>query len=375
MSTLPLASRLRGVERTVIRQIFDAAPAGAINFGLGQPDLPTPDVVKKAGIEAILRDRTRYTVTAGDADLREAIAARYPGFAEGPDSVVVTIGTGEAVFLACSALLEPGDDVLVPDPGFPTYATTARILGARPIGYPLRPENGFGLDPEDVARCLTPATRLVVLNSPGNPTGGVDTGEALDRVAALAEQRGFVWMSDEIYSSFLYEGTFESLSTRSRRGVVVSGLSKEASMAGWRAGWLAAEPAFAHACTAMHQYVATCAPSISQRAALAALSPEGREAAATIVQRFRRRRDRALEILAGARRARVPRPAGAFYLFADVSAVGDSMTVCQELMHRGVITIPGSAFGSRGEGWLRISYAAPEDDLERGMAIVRDVLS
>ncbi|MGH9869856.1 MAG: pyridoxal phosphate-dependent aminotransferase [Candidatus Polarisedimenticolia bacterium] len=363
------------MDRTLIRQIFDSAPPGAINFGLGQPDLPTPEVIKRAGIEAIQANQTRYTVTAGDPQLRAAIATLYPGFASGPESVVSTIGTGEAVFLGCAGLLEPGDEVLVPDPGFPTYAITARILGGVPVPYPLRPERGFAIDPDDIEPLVTPRTRLLIVNSPGNPTGALDRAQDLDRLAAMAEEGRFVWMSDEIYASFVYEGHFESLSTRSRRGLVVSGMSKDVCMPGWRVGWLVGDPEFVQAATAMHQYVATCSSSISQRAALAAFTAEGQEARTAIRERFRARRDMALEILAGARKATVPRPPGSFYLFADVSAVGDSMTVCRRLMDRGVITIPGIAFGRRGEGWLRLSYAASEEDIERGMAIVRDVLS
>jgi len=363
------------VDRTLIRQIFDSAPAGAINFGLGQPDLPTPDVIKQAGIEAIHQNHTRYTVTAGDPQLRAAIAAMYPGFASGPESVVSTIGTGEAVFLACAGLLEPGDEVLVPDPGFPTYAITVRLLGGVPIPYPLRAERGFAVDAGDIESLLTPRTRLLILNSPGNPTGCLDRAEDLDRLAAMAEAGRFVWMSDEIYASFVYEGRFESLSTRSRRGVVVSGMSKDVCMAGWRVGWLVGDPEFVQAATAMHQYVATCASSVSQRAALAAFTPAGRAARDAIRERFRARRDQSLKILAGARKARIPRPPGSFYLFADISEKADSMTVCRALIERGVITIPGIAFGRRGEGWLRLSYAADETDIEKGMAIVRDYLS
>ena len=373
---LPLAARLRGVERTLIRQIFDSAPPGAINFGLGQPDLPSPAPIKQAAVRAIEEDRAGfYSVTAGDPALRAAIAARYPGFATGPESVLVTIGTGEAIFLACMALIEPGDEVLIPDPAFPTYATTVRIVGGTPVRYPLRPERGFAIDPADIESRLSPRTRLLIHNSPSNPTGAVDRGEALDRIAALAEEGRFIWLSDEIYSAFVYEGRFESLSTRSGRGIVASGLSKDVSMAGWRVGWLVADPAFVKAATAMHQYAVTCSPTVSQRAALAAFTPEGEAARAAIVDRFRRRRDRALEILSGAPLAKVPRPGGAFYIFADVSAKGDSMSVCREIMDRGVITIPGIAFGERGEGWIRISYAASEENIERGMAIVRDCLS
>lgn len=375
-TTLPLASRLRGVERTLIRQIFDSAPPSAINFGLGQPDLPSPDVIKTAAIDAITTDRAAfYLATAGDKDLRAAVAARYAGFAMGPESVLITIGTGEAVFLACMAIVEPGDEVLIPDPGYPAYATTVRILGGVPVRFPLRPERGFRIDPKDVEARITPRTKLLIHNSPGNPTGALDMPEDLARIGAMAEEGRIVWLTDEIYSAFAYERPFVSLSSLSKRGIVASGLSKNISMAGWRLGWLVADPSFVTAATTLHQYVATCSVTVSQRAALAAFTPAGETAARAIVERFRHRRERALEILAGARLASIPRPDGAFYIYVDVSRKGDAMSVCRGLMERGVITIPGIAFGETGEGWLRISYAADEKDLERGLAIVRDYLS
>ena len=172
--SFPVARRMDGIERTLIRRIFDGAPKGSINLGLGQPDLPTPARICLAGIDGIVSGKTGYTSTAGDPAVRAAVAARYPGFAGGPENVVVTIGSQEAVFAAAMTLVDAGDEVLVPDPGYPAYPVVAQLLGATPAPYPLRPERGFRIDPADVVSRLTPRTRLVILCSPSNPTGAMD---------------------------------------------------------------------------------------------------------------------------------------------------------------------------------------------------------
>ncbi len=195
-----LAQRARTIQRTLIRQVFDAAPPDAINLGLGQPDLPTPPNVCLAGLDAICRGRTGYTSTAGDPDLRQAVAERYGPFAAGAESVLITVGSQEAMFVSCLALVDPGAEVLFPDPGYPAYETVARLVGAEPVGYPLRPETGFRLLAEDVEGRLTSKTRLVILCAPSNPTGACPDREELRSVTDLLEARGIPWVSDEIYA-------------------------------------------------------------------------------------------------------------------------------------------------------------------------------
>ena len=364
-----IAARMDGVERTLIRRIFDAAPAGAINLGLGQPDLPTPPSIALAGIDGIAAGRTGYTSTAGDPALRAAIAARYPGIARGPENVVVTIGSQEAVFLSVLTLVDPGSEVLVPDPGYPAYPVLARLAGATAVSYPLRPERAFRLDPNDVARRLTGKTRLVILCSPSNPTGAIDEDHDLARLAALLAERGVPWLSDEIYAGFAYDRPAATIARHAPGGLVVSGLSKDLSMTGWRMGWAVGPEEVVARLIACHQYVVTCASSVSQAAAMHALSPAGDEARRRYLEIFRRRRTVMLEALGAIPGVRVTPPDGAFYVFLDVRDFGSSLEIAERVLtRRRVITIPGEAFGPGGAGFLRISYAASEEDIRAGIA-------
>lgn len=367
--TFPVSRRLASLERTLIRKIFDEAPPDAINLGLGQPDLPTPPAAALAGIRGIAEGRTGYTSTAGDPELRAALAERYRPFASGPGNVAVTIGSQEALVLACLALLDPGDELLVPDPGYPAYPVVAGLLGCRPVAYPLRAQRGFRLDPDDVASRIGERTRAVVLCVPSNPTGACVDRRDLEALCTLLGERGIPWISDEVYAGFVYEGPFVSPSEIAPEGgLVISSLSKDLCMTGWRVGWVVGPETVLERVTAAHQYLVTCAPSVSQRAALGALSDAGRESARAYLERFRRRRQ-----ALGDELARIPglgfeRPQGAFYYFVDVSAHGCSLEIARRLLrNRNVVTIPGEAFGANGAGWLRISFAAPEARIREGI--------
>lgn len=375
--TLRAARRMDGVERTLIRRIFDSAPADAINLGLGQPDLPTPPSIALAGIAAIARGQTGYTSTAGDSALRAAIARRYAPHATGPDNVVVTIGSQEAMFAAVLALVDAGDEVVYPDPGYPAYPIVARLVGAIPVAYPLRADRGFRMDPADVASRLTDRTRAVILCSPSNPTGAVDRDDDLRRLAAVLEARGVAWISDEIYGGFCYEGVAPSIrSFAPDGGVTLSGVSKDLSMTGWRIGWIVGPSAIAARITAAHQYLVTCASSVSQEAARAAVSSEADRERRRYLELFRARRDLMARELSRLPDVRFAVPEGAFYFFVDVSAHGGSIQVARRILERRrVITIPGEAFGENGAGYLRISYAATDADIVRGIRAIGEELA
>ena len=375
--SLRAARRMDGIERTLIRRIFDGAPAGSINLGLGQPDLPTPPRISLAGINGIAAGKTGYTSTAGDPAVRAAIAARYPGFASGSANVVVTIGSQEAVFASVLTLLDPGDEMLVPDPGYPAYPVVAALLGAKPVTYPLRPERAFRIDPADVVSRLTARTRLVVLCSPSNPTGAMDLSADLAALASALSDRGIPWLSDEIYAGFAYDRPAPSISRFSPEGgLVVSGLSKDLSMTGWRIGWVVGEESIVARIIAAHQYVVTCASSVSQAAALSALSRDADGDRAAYLEIFRRRRGLMAEELGRIPRLPVTMPDGAFYFFVDVRAYGSSLEIAERLLvrHR-VIVIPGEAFGTGGAGFLRISYAAGDDAIRAGIRALGEVLT
>jgi aspartate aminotransferase len=367
---------VRSLERTLIRQIFDSAPPDAINLGLGQPDLPTPDALALAGVEGIVQGRTGYTTTAGDPDLRAAVAGEYPGFAAGPEDVVIQVGTQEAMFTAALALLDPGDELLVPDPGYPAYPNVAELSGAVAVRYPLRAERAFRLDPDDIEARLTARTRAVIVCTPSNPTGAVHRETDLTRLAELLEARGVAWISDEIYAGFWYDAPVPSLHRHSRAGLLISGLSKTLSMTGWRIGWAVGPTELLRRITAVHQYLVTCAPSVSQRAALAAFTPRGREEAERYRRIFAARRE-----LMGRELGRIPGlapqlPDGAFYFFIDVRAYGDSVEIARRLLDsRNVVVIPGEAFGPGGAGWLRLSFAAGDGDIISGVRALGECLA
>ena len=374
--SLRIARRMDGIERTLIRQIFDAAPADAINLGLGQPDLPTPPRIALAGIGAIAEGRTGYTSTGGDPALRRAIAGRYPFFGGGAGSVAVTVGSQEACFAAMLALLDPGDEILVPDPGYPGYPAAARLVGASVRTYPLRPERGFHLDARDVEAALGPATRLVIVCTPSNPTGSVEREEDLVALSRVLRDRRVAWLSDEIYAGYAYEGAVPSLaSIWPEGGLVVSGLSKDVSMTGWRIGWVAGPEAAVARIVAAHQYLVTCAPSISQHAALTAFSADGEGDRSRYRETFRRRRALMADALGRIDGLDVRMPEGAFYFFVDVRRFGSSREIAESLLRRrNVITIPGEAFGAGGAGFLRISFAATEADIVLGVDGLGEVL-
>jgi aspartate/methionine/tyrosine aminotransferase len=375
--TFRVARRMDGIDRTLIRRIFDSAPPGAINLGLGQPDLPTPPRISLAGAAGIASGKTGYTSTAGTPELRAAVARRYAPFANGPENVAITVGSQEAVFASVLTLVDAGDELLYPDPGYPAYPVVARLVGAVPVAYPLRAERGFRLDPRDILSRLTDRTRLVIVCSPSNPTGVVESAGNLQELARVLEGRGVPWLSDEIYAGFSYDGPAPSLATFSHEGgIVVSGLSKDLSMTGWRIGWVVGTADVVSKIVATHQYLVTCAPSVSQAAALAALTPEGEAERHAYLEMFRLRRDIMARELSDIHALRFEMPAGAFYFFVDCSRFGSSVALCERILaRRNVIVIPGEAFGPGGAGFIRISYAASEENIVRGIRAIGEELA
>ncbi len=370
------AERMAGIERTLLRQIFDSAPPGAINLGLGQPDLPTPPLACLAGVAGIAAGRTGYTSTAGDVALRTAISESYRPFASRPENVLVTVGSQEAMFASCLTLVDAGQEILYPDPGYPAYPVVARLIGARAVSYPLRPERRFRLDPQDIEERLSERTGLVILCAPSNPTGACMDKHDVRVLVELLESEGVPWISDEIYSGFTYEERFVSPAEYSREGgLVISGLSKEMGMTGWRIGWVVGRSEILSRIIAAHQYLVTCAPSISQHAALATFSPEGAVERARYLEIFGRRRELMAEELSRIPDLRFALPDGAFYFFVDVSVYGDSLAVARTILERrGVVTIPGEAFGDGGRGFLRISFAASDEAIRTGVSLIGEEL-
>jgi aspartate aminotransferase len=354
------ASRVRSVEMSGIRKLFDAGGADAINLGIGQPDFDTPEHIKEAAIAAIRAGKTGYTPNAGIPELREAICTKFErenDLAFQPEQIIVTAGGSEALHLVMEALVDPGDRVLVTDPGFVSYAALATFAGGRPEGVPLDPT--LHIDVEQAKEQMDGA-RLFVLNSPTNPTGVVESEESIRALVEYANDRGVTIVSDEVYEHFVYEKKHVSAGRFGEDVITVNAVSKTYAMTGWRIGYIAAPEDYIPECLKVHQYIQACATSISQYAALAAYTGD-QGPVARMRDEYRARRDLLYDGLSGIR-FNVPRPEGAFYMFVPMGR-----NIIEKAIEAGVIIVPGEAFGSRAPDYARISYATSRENLSRAV--------
>ena len=377
MSPFQPASRLRGIEKSMIRQLFDRARPGSINLGLGEPDLPTPEVIRRAAVHTINEEQNGYTSHAGLHALRERIAADYVKLGLTPERVITTAGSQEALYLALMTLVDEGDEVLLPDPGFVAYPTIVRMAGGRPVYYRLPATRDFGFDIDAFRNALSPNTKIVVCISPSNPTGRTISREQLSSMAnALAGSNVYV-ISDEIYRELYYSAQApDSIASFYPNTIVIGGVSKSLSMTGWRLGWLGGDEDFIKSALILHGYVTTCASTISQKAVLAAAwTPEAETARQKARTIFRERRDYLLELVRTQLQLPSVTPDGAFYAMVNTSAFGNSMSVAEALLEQGVITVPGSAFGKESEGYLRVSFCADKPVLAEGVLRIGKGLS
>lgn len=364
--------RLQGIEKSVIRQVFDRALPGSINLGLGEPDLPTPDVIRRAAAKIIIEEQNGYTQHAGLRTLREKIAASYPHLEQNPDRVIVTAGSQEALYLALLTLIDEGDEVLLPNPGFVAYPTIVRMAGGTAKLYRLPREHGFGFDAEEFRRALSPRTKVVVCISPSNPTGRTLSRDDLIAIADAVRDHGAYLICDEIYRELFYTPERpDSASSFYESTIVISGLSKSMSMTGWRLGWVGGDEAVIKTMLVLHGYVTTCASTVSQKASLVAWSDEAEAARAGFRETFRARRDHLLQLFKSELGLRAVTPEGAFYTMLDVSDFGPSMRVAESLLKQRVITVPGAAFGSESEGFLRVSFCADHETLAEGVQRIK----
>jgi aspartate/methionine/tyrosine aminotransferase len=361
----------------MIRQLFDRARPGSINLGLGEPDVLTPEIVRSVAARIILEEQNGYTSHAGLPLLRERVAADYSHTEGKPERVIITAGSQEALYLALMTLVDEGDEVLLPDPGFVAYPTIVRMAGGRPLFYRLPSAQGFAFDADEFRRALTPRTKVVVLISPSNPTGRTLSPDDLAQMAAALEGTNAYVISDEIYRELYYTGKRPaSISDLYARTLVIGGLSKSMSMTGWRIGWLCGDEAVIKSALVLHGYVTTCASTIAQKAALeAAWTIEAESARAFMRQIFRERRDFLLTLLGDVPGWSVVAPDGAFYTMVRTNDGGDSLKTAETLLEHGVITVPGAAFGSEGEGYLRVSFCADKEVLSEGVRRMSQALS
>jgi aspartate aminotransferase len=357
-----------------IREVMELAwgDPEAIHLEVGEPDFPTSEHVVEAAYEAARAGRTRYAPNAGLPELREALAdkvTRRNGYEAHLDQVVVTQGGIQALYLVLLALLEPGDEVLLPDPAWPNFRMIAHLLGAHVLSYPLVAEGDFLPRLEDLERLVTPRTRAILVNSPSNPLGTVLPRELVEALLAFARRQGLWFISDEVYDEVVFDDIFvsaASIADPSDRLVSVYSFSKVYAMTGWRVGYLVAPPDMAKLLTGMQEPIISCVNTPAQMAALAAVTGP-QDVVGKMREAYRTRRDELLEILD---RGGLPssQPSGAFYVWTDVSEAGvPSMDFARSLIEREHVAVaPGGAFGELGEGYVRLSLASSREDLLDG---------
>lgn len=371
MATHPwLADRIAGFDSSGIRKVFDLAAkmANPINLSIGQPDFAVPDAIKEAAIAAIRADKNSYSLTQGIVELRNAIQSRVDAELKQPDRrVLVTSGTSGALMLAILALVNPGDEVIIFEPYFVMYPTLVSLVGGVPVYVDTYPD--FRIDVAKVAAAITPRTKLILLNSPGNPTGAV-AGEAEVRaLAELAAKHNIALISDEIYREFCYDAPFASPTCWNDQSLVIDGFSKTYGVTGWRLGFVHGPSAIIDKFTMLQQYTFVCAPHPLQFAAASALDVDMSPYIAT----YRHRRDMVVDGLVSAG-YEVAKPGGAFYVFPQAPAGETGGHFVGRAIEQELLIIPGSIF-SRRDTNFRISYAASEATIERGLAVLRKLRS
>lgn len=367
-------------------QELKRAGVDVLSLAPGEPDFPTPTFIREAAKEAIEQNFTRYTPVAGIPELREAAAAYFWHYYQTrieSESIIMGAGGKNCLYTFMQTMLNPGDEVLIPSPYWVSYPDMALLAGAKPVFVPTGPANGFKVTPELLSARLAFATRLLILNSPNNPTGAVYTEEELGAIMDWALDNDIFLLSDEIYDQLVYPpakmaSAITWFAKFPERVAVVNGLSKSYAMTGWRVGFLAGHPELIRKMTIMQGHSLSNICSIAQKAALAALTGPD-QCVREMRDAFERRRDLAVKIVSGWQKAVCPRPDGAFYLFMDVSGyytpeVSGSIALCQHLLEKAhVATVPGAAFGD--DNCLRISYAVSDETLEKALVRIGAALA
>ncbi|MDQ2953303.1 MAG: pyridoxal phosphate-dependent aminotransferase [Chloroflexota bacterium] len=359
---------------------LEAQGRHVVHLEIGEPDFDTPKSVTAAGVAAIERGETHYTPSAGVPELREAIATylnRARGLSIDPGQVIVAPGAKPIMFYAILALIDHGDEAIFPDPGFPIYASMINFAGGTPVSLPLREQNDFVPDLDELHRLVTDKTKLIILNSPHNPTGGLLSKEAIREIAKIARERDIWVLSDEIYAELIYEGEHHSIAREegmAERTIILDGFSKTFAMTGWRLGYGAFPQDLVGPVAKLVTNSVSCTATFTQRAGIVALSqrpPEVDE----MVKAFRKRRDAIVAGLNVIDGISCRTPSGAFYVFPNIRGLhaGDAATVAgRVLQEAGVAVLAGTAFGAVGEGHLRLSYANSLENLELAVQRIGD---
>ena len=370
-----LPSRLRGLQPTLIRQFFERAIPDSINFGLGEPDLPTPQFLRDEAARVARDEQNGYTSHPGMPALRLKIAEQYPHLDLAITNVVVTCGSQEAMTAAFLAIVDKGDDVLLPNPSFPAYEACVKISEGNPVYYRLPADNEFAFDIEEFTRAITPRTKAAVVISPSNPTGKIFTASDLQQIAAALEGTGIYLITDEIYSDLYFGERPRSASEFYEETVIISGLSKSLSMTGWRLGWAAStQGEIVNAIQILHGFLTVCASAITQKAALLGWTEEAEEAKQHARDVYRKRGAFLVDLFEKEMGLHATWPEGAFYTMLDVRSLGDDIEIAEKCLRNRVITVPGVAFGSEAKGFLRISFCNTEERMIEGVRRMKEAL-
>ena len=375
------ASRMEALPFSEIRVMMEKATQmqkngeDVIHMEIGRPDFDTPEVIKQAANKALANGNVFYTSNYGTPELRQAIAdklKRDNNIDYKAEEILVTIGVGEGTYAAVAAFTEPGDEILVPDPVWLNYIHVPHFFGAVPVSYALKEENDYQIDLDQIESLITPKTKMLVINTPGNPTGVVQSYETLEKLAEIAKKHDLIVVSDEIYEKLVYDGakhvSIAALPGMKERTITLNGFSKCYSMTGWRLGYVAAPVEFIKAMVRVHAYINTCAPSFVQEAGITALEkaePDVQE----MVKEYQRRRDYTVSAINAIDGLSCKTPGGAFYIFVNIKELGKtSAEMADYLLETAKIAaVPGSAFGPQGEGYIRLSYACSYERIVEAM--------
>jgi aspartate/methionine/tyrosine aminotransferase len=354
-----------------------------LHFEIGEPDMETPDHIAEAGIQAIRDRKTHYVPSLGLMELREAVVEEIKktrGYTPGIGQVVITPGLKPGIFFSMLATVDPGDEVIFPEPGYPAYGSAAAMIGADPVPVPLLEENGFRMNPDDVRQRVTEKTKAVIINSPQNPTGSVMTEDELREIHDIAREHDFFIISDEVYSKMTYDGTpAPSITTYDQareRTILLDGFSKCYVMTGWRLGYMVVPAVMAERLRDYLVSAVSCTASFTQWAGVEALTGD-QSFIPGMMDRFTRKRDRIVHGLNQVPGMHCRVPKGAFYAFVNIRETGMTSQACSEyiLNECKVATVPGTAFGAAGEGYLRFSYATSLEQIDEAVERLITALS
>ena len=372
-----ISKRVNGMPFSGIRKFFDLVGErkDIISLGVGEPDFPTPEPIKDAAIRAIENDQTSYTSNYGLLELRQKISEKLKKknniAADPKNEILVTVGVSEALDLATRAILNPGDEVLVPDPGYVSYKANVWFAYATPVSIPSFEEDEFRIQPDEIKKRINKKTKAIIVSSPANPTGSVLRKKDLEEIADLCIEHDLVALSDEIYEVLIYDDekhiSIGSLNGMEDRTITLNGFSKACACTGWRVGYAAGRPEYIEAMMKIHQYTMLCAPTIAQYGVLESFAHE--EYVRDMVKEYDRRRRLLVKGLNEIPNISCITPKGAFYAFPNIKQTGlSSERFAERLLNEGMVAaVPGNSFGVCGEGHIRCAYCVSREDINEAL--------